>query len=928
MVVGLLAIPVLLLAILTQWGALLLLGVGVLVGIGLWVWKRKFLFYEIAAFLIHFDGVGAGPARMGRFVAGIAVLVILYKLFVDRWRPPAIPLRSWAPIWALMTWAMASALWSKEAGSFINSMLMFVLGVIYYCVTSMLVDSHEAVQKFLRAFWVGGLFGSAAGVLGLAIGSRSQGLGGDPNFFGLLQASMIPLTVYYRRHATSPKLKNLYTLALIFVLAGAAGAGSRSGLISGAITIVATMVTRPGLSVGRRSRVAVVAIVVGALAFIVGFVANPNNLARGFADRGAGRLDFYTVTVPLIAEQPITGHGFGQIRLLIPPNLRTTPGSQQTMETREDVSAHNTLLDTTGDLGIVGMLLFVSIFVIAVIGFVRPRWLQLKELSTTLLVMLIPVFSSSMFLPLLNNKLAWCMIGLAAAVQVPSWRSRWPGLAGAGTEVGSELVPAGGSGTGVAAAADPSGALVRGAAAATGAASSSIDGPTPERLAVWDLRLTHRVRRAVVLGAVLSALVAGVIASALPTHYSATIGVFARRMDTSVQPEYVSIDYERMQGVLTLAISGAYAAELQRLSGLDLPVTEIRDRLSVTRPKSGNAVQIVYTDTDEANTRQVMPYLLPALDNIFTASRADAEAQTANEIRPVVPGEQRYYTSSFYTPAYDEAVFAADPPATGWMILTGGATGMLAVLGLALAGMRHPRVESVDDFPRRTGLRLWTHVGGGRSRRLRATAPQFAQVVTTIVDSAVDPTGNTPMPSRLVVTGPSIDADVRRLALGIAAVLVAEGRRVVLVDGDLHRPKLSSRLARRSARGLADLCLTDLSVAEVMRPVSRWRMPAVPRRLLKADPDQLRFVSAGTRRARRRGVLDPTVLDQLDPEVSIVVLSPPTQGTVPVSPLLEWSEATVLTLVEGHTTTEHAEDASSAVRLFSHGSRGIVLVGA
>ena len=78
---------------------------------------------------------------------------------------------------------------------------------------------------------------------------------------------MIPLTVYYRRNEPDPVKRRWYTLALLFVLAGAAGAGSRSGLIGGAIAIVGTMVTKPGLSVGRRARVGAGAIV---LAGVIG----------------------------------------------------------------------------------------------------------------------------------------------------------------------------------------------------------------------------------------------------------------------------------------------------------------------------------------------------------------------------------------------------------------------------------------------------------------------------------------------------------------------------------------------------------------------------------------------------------------------------------------------------------------------------------
>jgi len=916
---GLLAIPVLALTVLTTYGALLLVALVAVAGIFVWTWQRKILFYEMAAFLIHFDGIGFGPVRMGRIVAGFAVVIILYKLLVERWRPPAVPARSWVPIWLLLAWALLSGLWAENSGTFINMTLMFVLGLIYFGVTAMLVDSHEAVHKFLRAFWVGGLFGAGAGILGLVIGARSVGFGGDPNFFGLISAAMIPLTVYYRRHSKSTGEKVFYTVALLAVLAGEAGAGSRSGLIAAAVAIVATMVTRPGLSVGRRSRVTVVALIAGAAAFMVGFVANPQNLARGFADRGAGRLDFATVTMPLIKERPLTGHGFGQIRLIIPVNLRTTPGSKVLDERREDVSSHNTYLDTAGDLGLIGLGLFFSVFAVAVVGLVRPRWLQLKELSTTMFVMLLPVFSSSLFLPLLNNKMAWCLIGLAAAVQVPSWRSRWSGLAGgAEAPATTALVPAAS-----ARAATPDvrdGSWDGGSSATPGAAAAPE--PEPERLAKWDLRLSRRAVRTVLLGAVLGAVLAGGVASRMPTKYSATLDVVARDVETSVSPEVVRMNYARLQGVLTLAISGAYAAELQRLSGVELSVPEIRERMSVSRPKSGNMVEIVFTDTDAATTRQVMPYLLQSLDNVFAAGRAAATEQVANELRPIVPGEQRYYSGAFYTPVERDPHFAEEPPRPVWLALVGGASGGVLALGFMFLPARRPRIESVDDFPTFTGLGVWSHIGVGGSRRLRATAAQFQQVLAAVVDSS----GTSALPSRIVVTSSRGGPDPRRLATGVAAAIAAGGRRVVLVDAQLRHPRLSSSLVGARARGLADLVEGGVTVGDVMHEVPRRRFPVVVRRMLASGGDNLRFIPAGTRRARASATTDVAWFDMLDPEVAVVVIAPPVLGEEPVNELLEWSDAAVLTLVDGRTPTTDAEDAAGSVRLFAGGTAGIVLV--
>ena len=958
------AIPLLILAIFNKWGVLVLVVVALTVGLSIWVWQRGLFFYEAVAFLIHFDGLGAGPIRMGRAVALVAALLMIYKLVVQRWRPPALPLRTWAPVFVLLTWAAASGIWSAEALSFLNTMGQFLLGVVFFCITALMVDSHRALHKFLRAYWIGGLFGASLGILALFLGTRSVGFGKDPNFFGLLMASMIPLTVYYRRHAATVQIKWFYTFTLFAVLGGAAGAGSRSGLIGAAIALFGTMVTRPGLSAGRRSRVAIGALLLAVMAFGVGFVANPNNLERGFSDRGAGRLDFWTVTSALIQEQPVTGYGFGQLRLLISPNLLVTPGSQQLNEDRDDVSSHNTWMDVTGDLGVVGLLMFISIFLMTMLNLLRPRWLQMKEISVTLFVMMLPVLSSSMFLPLLNNKLAWAVIGLAAGLQVPSWRSRWKGLAGAGhrevPEVGHGLEripsePWSGSaasslpGTWADTWVDPSAVqhaqseelerwqterLRAGTELDLAGELSPPQQPTaveePEiPLARWDLRFSTRARRQILAAALIGGILGGVLGSMLPTQYTATAAVIPPRLDRSVPSEYVVIDRERLQGVLTTVVSLAYAQELKALSGVDLSVRQISDRMSATRPKLGLLVQLQYSDTSQANALAVQPYLVTALDNIFENSRSAAERQVADELRPTIPGEARYYSGAFYIRAYQDAVLGQESASVVWIVLVSIATAALIAIGLLMAGSRFPRVDPQDDVFEFTGLRRWTHVSGGTRKKKRSTPKQLEQIIT----SAVNAGSSEEFPSRIVVAAPREGADVRRLALGLSAVCVAEGRRVVLVDAQLSNPRLSARLAGRNCVGVADLenvgdtgSEPSTAVDSVMRSVSRRRFPKEARQLLGTHADQLRFIPAGSRSARRRQVIDASWLDQIHPEIVVVVLAPPTLGSTAVSALMEWSDVTILAITEGITTTQDAEEAAGAVQLFSAGSEGIVCI--
>lgn len=912
MLAGILALPLLLLAVFTRWGVLLAVVVALVVGLGIWVWRRGFVFVEIVAFLIHFDGLGFGQIRMGRVIAALAAILIIYKL-VKGWRPPAVPLRHWAPVWALTVWAVISALWSKDVGSWFYNMGVFGLGLAFFCITALLVDTHRMVQQFLRAYWVGGLFGSGAGILALFLGTRSVGFGADPNFFGLLQASMIPLTVYYRRHAVTVQAKWFYTITLAVVLAGAAGAGSRSGLIGGALAIVGTMITRPGLTPRRRASVGVSSLLVAGLAFIVGFVANPANLQRGFSDRGAGRIDLWNVSVNLVRENPVFGYGLGQLQTLVPPNLLLTPGSQRLNELRPDVSAHNTWLDILGDLGIIGLIIFASVYVVSISSLLRPRWLQTRELSTTMFVMMLPVLSGSFFLPLLNNKLAWGLVGLSAALQVPSADARWSGLAGA-------LRGRSPRSTDLAVVEPPAPPVLQ----RRPGERPEVPGEEvwePVELARWDLRITRRFRMTAIAGGCAAALLGGLVGTAMPTHYRATSGVVVPAVDGSGGTDRVRFERERLQRALTLGVSGAYAQELAEQAGLDLSVEEVRERLSVTRPRMGLYVEISYRDTDRANVEAVMPYLVTSLDQIFEDTQDFSLGETEDELRPVVPGESRIYTGPAYLNAFPEAGFAVEPPSTTWFVLVGFVAGGLATAGILLAGQRRPRVTNTDDLPRHIALSAWAHLGGSRGRT-RATRDQYAQVLATMRSVGVEPDD---VPRRILVVSPHREPLARPLAIGLAAAVVESGGRALLVDGDAARPFLSARLGGLGRPGIRDVD-EDVELSQVLRRVNPLRLPRAVRRSLKASVEDLRFVPAGRLRRGGAGSLPLSALDRVDPDVTIIVLGPPSLGDEPISSLMGWADAIVLGATVGCTATHDLEDAAAQTHSFSSAPAGVVLL--
>ena len=90
------------------------------------------------AFLIHFDGFGYGLISLGRILAVVAFLVIIYKLLVEKWRPPALQVRHWLPPLALITWGVVSGAWSSDVGNWIQGLGTFGLALAFFAVPAFL----------------------------------------------------------------------------------------------------------------------------------------------------------------------------------------------------------------------------------------------------------------------------------------------------------------------------------------------------------------------------------------------------------------------------------------------------------------------------------------------------------------------------------------------------------------------------------------------------------------------------------------------------------------------------------------------------------------------------------------------------------------------------------------------------------------------
>ena len=331
-------------------------------------------------------------------------------------------------------------------------------------------------------------------------------------------------------------------------------------------------------------------------------------------------------------------------------------------------------------------------------------------------------------------------------------------------------------------------------------------------------------------------------------------------------------------------------------------------------------MRITYRHPDEQMVDKVAPYLTDALDTIIDEGREASAAQLRDELRPRQPGEQRWYTGPMYLPVGEEAERGQEAARVTWLFIVGGVTGGFLALSLVLLKQNRPRVNNDDDFPHAVGMPLFTHVGRN-GRRNAATPAQYAQVAVT----ALEATESQRWPRRILVATPQHSRSSRVVAMGIAASLASAGERVLLVDGQPERPLMSWRLGGGLAPGMNDIAHGRASLGDTIRRVRRLTLPGPVRSTFAEHRENLRFVPAGRTRRKEEPVVDPSVFDQLDDDVIVVMLSPPLLSTVPVSPSLRWAEVVLYNLVEGETVTSDAEDAALQVATFAQGPAGVVL---
>lgn len=390
---------------------------------GLFLRNEPQTLLPLAIYVMWFEAVGVGPIKTGRIVAALTIGIIAARSLTTRWRPPMVQPRVWVPVLAFTAWAWVSGLWSAEFGTWLQGFLFFFLGVCYFLLFAIFVESPEQVLKLLEV-WVliGVIIAGLSALVHYGFGYRSFGFTGGPNEYATYNVQALPICVVLARRSTGWK-KAFFLLAMPAFFFGTLAAGSRSGLIGTAVMAMYCFVARPGLSAAKRAAWTVGGLFLAVGGFLLAGILDAErfSLVAFVSDRGAGRLDIWTGGLVAFREHALLGFGAGGFeKKAIDYIVKATGASldvtkQEQFRNENKIPAHNLYLAVLLDYGLVGLMLYFTMIATVLKNLWDMRksiWGDLAwiGIGITLMLLVANVFGAT-----LNNKMQWSLIGLTGA---------------------------------------------------------------------------------------------------------------------------------------------------------------------------------------------------------------------------------------------------------------------------------------------------------------------------------------------------------------------------------------------------------------------------------------------------------------------------------------------------------------------------------
>jgi capsular exopolysaccharide synthesis family protein len=187
----------------------------------------------------------------------------------------------------------------------------------------------------------------------------------------------------------------------------------------------------------------------------------------------------------------------------------------------------------------------------------------------------------------------------------------------------------------------------------------------------------------------------------------------------------------------------------------------------------------------------------------------------------------------------DRAVAPSTPIRPRPMLYAGVMLMFSLFLGAGLAILRDrfdTRLGTDEEISRLVDLPVLAHVPATRRRRAtRGQEQQFLEAFRILRTNLTFLRPGEPLSTVLVTSAQALDGK-STCAVSLARVIAEQGRRVVLIEGDLRRPMLARMFGLEATRGVAHYLVLDTPFEEILHETSVPNLYVAPAAALPPSP--------------------------------------------------------------------------------------------
>jgi hypothetical protein len=365
------------------------MGVAVAAGVGvsLALMARPWLVLPLAIITVFLEHLTFANMAVTRILAPGVLLLVLAELIRGKARiRPDLP---FICAGAYVVWAIASGIWSDALAGTQFLLQSLAIALVYLIGFAAMLNTERQLRALLfiwslTAAILGGMsvfaFGNMLKIphLDLLQQGRSQGGVGDPDFFAAMQLVTVPLTLVLASDTKDKRVRVLLYACTLTLLASVFTSLSRGGFIGIVALGILFLASRPERLFRSRQEKALALFVV-ALG-MVGFFSRPwlreqvvTRAQSIYAPQnkdeksGAGRTNLWKAAAKTAQDHPVTGIGYGTFPYVSQELLYETPGVDteiiQERAAGHNLVAHNTYLGTAAELGVTGLLLYLTVII-------------------------------------------------------------------------------------------------------------------------------------------------------------------------------------------------------------------------------------------------------------------------------------------------------------------------------------------------------------------------------------------------------------------------------------------------------------------------------------------------------------------------------------------------------------------------------------